>query len=149
MNISDIELGSLTPSDIYLFEKYIKKINPKKILEWGPGASTQIMKKLTKAEILSIEHDEVWYLRARRFANVKHVRIGKNTNYATIAYRHGPFDMIYIDGRRRVECALVAKQVLNPGGVIMLHDKDRDNYMRPLKPYIQIIEEGERMIVFT
>ena len=35
-NTKPENLGSLIPSDIYLFEKYIKKINPKKILEWGP-----------------------------------------------------------------------------------------------------------------
>ena len=77
-----------------------------------------------------------------------HNTIKKNTSYATIAYEYGPFDMIFIDGRRRVECAIVAKQVISPGGVIMLHDKNRENYMRPLRPHIKIIEEGEKTIVF-
>ena len=147
-NTKPENLGSLVPSDIYLFEKYIKKINPKKILEWGPGVSTKIIKKLTDAEILSIEHHGLWYKKAKGFANVKHIEIKKNTSYATIAYEHGPFDMIFIDGRRRVECAIVAKQVISPGGVIMLHDKNRENYMRPLRPHIKIIEEGEKTIVF-
>jgi len=36
-----------------------------------------------------------------------------------------PFDLIFVDGRRRVECMVAALQRLTTGGVILLHDASR------------------------
>jgi hypothetical protein len=38
------------------------------------------------------------------------------------------FDFILIDGRRRMECALVAARVLSPNGRVLLHDWRRSRY---------------------
>lgn len=50
------------------------------------------------------------------------------------------FDVIFIDGRARVECAKVATQLLRPGGVILIHD-----YRNPVEKYrryeYEIVEE--------
>jgi sialidase-1 len=39
----------------------------------------------------------------------------------------GKFDLIFIDGRARVECAKVAVELLNPNGVILIHDYRNPN----------------------
>ncbi|MCP5551067.1 MAG: hypothetical protein H7A53_09260 [Akkermansiaceae bacterium] len=38
------------------------------------------------------------------------------------------YDLIFIDGRLRVDCAAVARLVLAEGGTILLHDAHRENY---------------------
>ncbi|MCP5539380.1 MAG: hypothetical protein H7A52_04465 [Akkermansiaceae bacterium] len=38
------------------------------------------------------------------------------------------YDLIFIDGRLRVDCAAIARLVLADGGTILLHDAHRENY---------------------
>jgi len=45
------------------------------------------------------------------------------------------FDIIIIDGRFRRRCLLTALDVLAPGGLVLLHDAQRDHYHRPLGNY--------------
>ncbi len=40
------------------------------------------------------------------------------------------YDLIFIDGRLRADCAAVARHCLAEGGVILLHDAHRENYRR-------------------
>lgn len=138
----------LLKEDIDLIHKYLDKIKPKKILEWGPGSSTAIFTKHCK-EVYSIEHDSSYYHIAKKHGSkIRCIPITKGTSYATAAYDNAPYDFIFIDGRRRVECAIVALQCLSEGGVIVLHDANRTNYVKPLKKYIQIIDSSPITIVF-
>src|SRR5690606_14699995 len=56
------------------------------------------------------------------------------------------FDVAYIDGRRRSECALVASQILREGGIVILHDWRRSRY-EPLRALYDTIEEGAQFLV--
>lgn len=129
-----------------ILTEYLQRLQPVRIFEWGPGLSTELMLEHTPgARITSVEHDERWlHKAAARFgdrAEILHLPCAnRNSSYATVAYGRAPFDLAFVDGRRRVECVLVALQCLAPNGLVLLHDACRDNYMRPLRHYAEVVE---------
>lgn len=118
----------------------IKEMRPDEMLEWGPGYSTELMLAHGEAgsRLVSIEHDPRWVAEVRAKVGdregweLRQVPCtDRNSSYATCALDLGlQFDLIFIDGRRRVECLLVALQVIRSGGLILLHDFCRLNYQR-------------------
>lgn len=134
-------------------------LKPRRILEWGPGYSSQLMHECCpKAEIISIEHDEKWYNKAiekhGKYATIYLVPLnGKPSKYSTwpLLQKFDLFDLIFIDGRQRLSCLIVASQILNSSGRIILHDAKRLEY----KPAIDVLKqlgffvEGERTKVIT
>jgi len=120
-----------------------RAINPKRVLEWGPGASTRmITEECPGAQILSMEHEKKW---ANRFnqdplPNVKIVlrsvdlRGGTSQGYVTwplYQYKMNDgkgYDLIFIDGRFRFDCLVIASQLLNSGGCVIIHDTHRKIY---------------------
>jgi len=122
---------------------------PKRILEWGPGFSTDLFVHLCpEASILSIEHQEKWAAKqAERFngrANIVHQGIGPACRYAYWPTTQGPFDLIFVDGRRRNECLLAARECLAPGGVVVLHDANRVAYTLGRELYETIAESPDK-----
>ena len=126
--------------------RWLQFVQPTRIIEWGPGLSTELMlQHAPGAQITSIEHDAAWHQKAaEKFGDRIDLRLvsatARNSSYATTAYACGPFDLAFVDGRRRVECCLIALSLLRPGGVVILHDICRDNYMRPLRLVADCIE---------
>jgi len=45
------------------------------------------------------------------------------------------FDVVIVDGRFRRRCLLVASEVLSPGGLVLLHDAQKDHYQPSLGNY--------------
>jgi len=108
------------------------------VLEWGSGGSTIEIAKRVK-EVYSIEHNLEWFKNVLTEApgNVKLFYCARNAEelpghdgtyddyreYINYPKRFNTtFDVIYIDGRARPYCAKVASELLNPGGVILIHD---------------------------
>ena len=139
-----------------LLRKYLRKTNAKNIMEWGPGASTMIMvEECPDAHIISVEHDKKWFEVAKqKFSGMGNIELHlrtihkKKCKYGMVAVKHKPFDLIFVDGRRRVECAIIAMQCLRPGGVILMHDITRTEYTVPLTPFINVIEQDRDTMVF-
>ncbi len=130
-----------------LLRKALQKLNPKRILEWGPGFSTDMFVHLCpKARVVSIEHDESWsQTQSARFdgkAAIKHIPIGPACRYAYWPRKLQPFDLIFVDGRRRCECLLSARKCLTPKGVVILHDANRVAYVLGRELY-ETMEESE------
>jgi predicted O-methyltransferase YrrM len=129
-----------------ILTEYLRMLRPLRLLEWGPGLSTELMlEHAPEASIISVEHDEAWLARAKeRFGSrvqfIHESCTNRHSRYAAVAYDHGRLDMAFVDGRRRVECCLIALQCLRPGGLVLLHDACRDRYMRPLRHYADIVE---------
>ena len=107
------------------------EIKPDRVFEWGPGKSTELMGKLCQgAEIVSIENEAKWYREAvhkySQYAQIYHA-VESYVSWPLLPNK-GKFDLIFIDGRRRVECMIAAFLCLNKGGAIVLHDAERDRY---------------------
>jgi predicted O-methyltransferase YrrM len=108
------------------------------VLEWGSGGSTIEIAKRVK-EVYSIEHNLEWFKNVLTEApgNVNLFYCARNAEelpgndgtydgyreYINYPKRFNiSFDVVYIDGRARPYCAKVAIGLLNPGGVILMHD---------------------------
>jgi hypothetical protein len=153
-------------------------VNPRLILEWGPGFSTSLMaEECPAATILSIEHHPKWLEVARRklgdgrkvkqdeyghmVMQFRHSRIaliqralsmkgGHSQGYITwplylkgINAKGFPdidkgFELVFVDGRARFDCLVTAKQLLAPGGVVVLHDAQRENYQPAWKLFSHV-----------
>jgi len=122
-----------------------EKVRPKRVLEWGPGYSTKLVHEVCpKAEIISIEHQLAWYEKAKieaPFAKLIHVPIQTlNTDQYSaypMKYKLGTFDVIFVDGVSRSACLITASLILNPKGVILLHDSKTANY----QPAVRVLQK--------
>jgi len=125
-----------------------------RVFEFGSGASTVWLARRS-AEVHSVEHDES-YARIMRRVLVEadamdmvdlhevpptrsahpQVRSGRpgddGLDFAgyvdTLAQVGGSFDVICVDGRARVDCALAALKHLAPEGILVWDDSQRPRY---------------------
>lgn len=118
------------------------------VLEWGTGHSTAYLLELAQARgaerLVTLDHHGAYQkrivealgkaplLEAHAVSLVgARVAKGRDTshNYATFPLSlNTKFGLIYIDGRRRNECMLVARELLAPSGVVICHDATRTRY---------------------
>lgn len=104
------------------------------VFEYGSGASTMFWAKHC-ASVSSIEYDEKWYHLIRthiekldnaqlRFQEVNQQYIEAISHDDSSA----SFDLVIVDGRKRVECAQYALPYLSTRGVLILDDSGRPHY---------------------
>jgi len=68
-------------------------------------------------------------------------------NYSTSPLRNREgYDFIFIDGRRRVECAYIAALVSSPETIVVIHDFRRGRY-QPVLGLFEVVEETEQFRV--
>lgn len=134
-------------SFIPLLKKYLALVNPARILEFGPGDSTKVMLDHSSARVFSREHDKRWFEKSRqRFGGSERWSIALepiNRVHSYYVYRSvfdAPYDLIFIDGRRRVECCMFGLEMISPHGVLILHDAQRPHYS-VIRKYINIIDQ--------
>lgn len=135
-----------------MLRKWLRAINPKTVLEWGPGKSTSIIREeCPDAEITSIESQG----RFAEKAVVEHPTV--SVIYAPIP-QYGPseyscwpllfekgkrYDLIFVDGRQRVSCLLTSREIVSKGGVILLHDAQRPHYQHGIKLFDKVDDDGD------
>ena len=124
------------------FEPYLEEIcrhfQPRKVLEFGPGKSTQILIVHGAADIVSIEESREWYEKYRRQFEPHGVRvIHKPSGWDLIELREfdGPFDLVFVDGGdRTAELQACASRVAEDG-IVFLHDAHREEYEPGIRAY--------------
>ena len=143
--------------EIDILLELFERLNPARCLEWGAGASTlHFPARLPRLERwLSVEHNGQWYeyVRARNqraavevvhqapersdFASRDHEGTLEDfRGYVTLPERLAErYDFILVDGRARRHCLEVAHRVLGAGGVVALHDANREHYRAALPPF--------------
>jgi len=142
-------------SYMYVLTDVLREREPDRILEWGPGYSTYVMHTYCPdADIVTTEHQERFAEKARKqrpYASVRHEPL---TDYGKCDYAvwpflegAGPFDLVFIDGRRRSECLLAARRVLTDDGLAVLHDSDRKNYDLGRELYETVREENRTAVL--
>ena len=118
-----------------LFTKVLNNHKVGKYLEWGAGFNSTklIIDLIGKENVYSIEHDEEWFDKIKDIGcNIyrKDMVRKEICEYVTFPRTLNiKFDFIFIDGRNRVLCANVAKELLNTNGIIMMHDIHRSKYL--------------------
>ncbi|MEN9791393.1 MAG: hypothetical protein RLZZ63_1051 [Gemmatimonadota bacterium] len=145
----------MRPAEEDLLRDLLTTLQPRRCLEWGGGLSTLQFPELLPAEATwtAIEHDATWAetlgrMIVRAGTSVRHVPPdhpgfdgdGDATafgSYLAAADAGAPYDFIFVDGRARAACVTRARALLAPGGVVVLHDANRDAYLEATRPYPQ------------
>ncbi len=126
-------------SYLALLDTVIARRNPRRILEWGPGRSTQrMLDLLPTAQIDSVEHNPAWLAHWQQRLDTERATLHQwpaRERYTDPPGLSGPYDLIFVDGRWRRRCLIAAAELLAPGGVVILHDAQRQYYHEPLGLY--------------
>lgn len=144
------------------FLKHLKKNHT--VLEWGSGASTIEIAKHVK-KLVSIEHNESWYNKVSQEIpeNVDLHYVPFNTEEdpghdgtyeqykdyvdkaVELSKQHGKFDVIFIDGRARVACAAICKQIAHKNTLVFIHDYNHPNPQYLRQEYFEAEEHLNRL----
>lgn len=119
------------------------------VFEFGSGNSTLWWSQRV-AHVMAVEHDAVWASKVAETlpsnASVSHVPLESGGDYCHHAQASGRrFDVIVVDGRDRVNCALSSIECLNPDGVIIWDNTERSRYAAGLRA---LSKHGFRRIGF-
>jgi len=141
--------------EIHILEELLRALAPLRALEWGVGFGTSHFAGLLPpgGEWISIEHDSAWVDRIRPNlpGNVNVYAVppdnpawssesrdgtyGDFRTYVDAPARFGEYDFILVDGRARAACLHRARNLLAEGGVVVLHDANRDFLREPWDLY--------------
>jgi len=119
-----------------------------RVFEFGGGHGTLWWAARVR-EVVACEHEALWReriaARAPANATILHVSLEYGGPYSRAARDRGPFDVVIVDGRDRVNCAIHSVDALGPGGVIVWDNTDRPNYAPGLA---RLAELGFRRVDF-
>jgi hypothetical protein len=147
-----------------ILNEYVKP-KTRAFLEWGTGNSTHAIIQwhdtLRVDRFYSIDHNEAYvtqllpqFPKWDGFHPIIAHPIGpkasdrdQGLNYSTIPLTlESQFDFIFIDGRRRLECAFVASLLCHLDTVVVLHDYRRRRY-EPMRAIYDVLEDGSQFRV--
>jgi predicted O-methyltransferase YrrM len=137
-------IGDLSTNDAKVLK--IMAENSKSILEFGVGASTQVLRHYSTGPMVSVETMQEWIDRTR--ANFKLVEVNGEVDFRK--YNEdikGRYDFIFVDGHKRLrkEFALRTWRYLRYGGAMAFHDTRKDfhiDYVGDIiKEYFRQIEQ--------
>lgn len=109
-----------------------------RVFEYGAGASTAWLARRA-GTVISVEHHLEWHRlispMVNGFANTRlWQRNLAGTDYVSaIDEADGQFDLIVIDGRRRIDCLQHAIPHLADGGIILFDDSGRRRYRHGIR----------------
>jgi predicted O-methyltransferase YrrM len=137
----------MRPQEEDIVREVLLKLQPSKCLEWGAGMSTLQFPALVPVETrwLSVEHDRRWAEVVRRANPRPNVATALVTpdqpdwtgdgpsaafrSYIAYPSRFGPYDFVLVDGRARAAAIEAVPNMLADGGVVILHDANRAEYV--------------------
>ena len=135
------------PDDAYLMTAAVKPGD--KVLEWGSGGSTALFASRAgaKGQVVSIENNVDYYEKTKsrieqlgltgsvdlRLVPPSPSKVpgewrtlpGQMKAYVETPIKLAPpggFDVVFIDGRERLQCLGVAEKLIKPGGYLLFHD---------------------------
>lgn len=120
------------------------------IFEYGSGNSTLFYAKLV-GRVVSVEHDEEWFNKIVKEkapnAEMIFTKLEKGGEYSQKAALLGEkFDVIFVDGRDRVNCCKNSIAALSDSGVLVLDDSEREFYQ---EARTFLTEKGFKEISFS
>ena len=104
------------------------RITPEtRVFEWSCGMSTLWFERRCR-EIWAVEDDPAWYATIAGRATKAKVVLLEGQAYAEkiLEFPAGYFDVISVDGSRRLECFHLALAHTRPGGLLVVDNTDND-----------------------
>jgi hypothetical protein len=134
---------SMLPSRPWLnydLVRWVERRKPATVLEWGAGASTLWLAKISR-RVVSIEHSPEWYSAVeKRLSTEKANRVELNlveekSNYVAMisCFKPPEPELILIDGLWRSDCFLAALPALLRGTQIIIHDSNNPEVIEALR----------------
>ena len=129
--------------------------------EWGSGFTTRTADNIAM-RVISIEGSREWYRKMKEHTfsertTLRYIDIGKTGAFSQpedprrgkkyIHAVNSTQDVILVDGRWRVACAISAFPFLAPTGRLMVHDFGREYYHSLLKVYDKETEVDELAVL--
>lgn len=128
-------------------------LNPKSVLEYGPGESTKIFHAHDSISLIdSIEHSSQWVERLdkSKLFKLEVYFEAKHYKYPFVMGRLNYYDLIFIDGIERPTCISLARFRLNRGGVVIVHDAERLEYKQAYELWgLKFFVDGGSTAVLT
>lgn len=102
------------------------------LFEYGSGYSTLFYSRLVQ-RVVSVEHDKTWYEAVRNMTgsnvHLLYQPLEFDGEYCRlINQQNEKFDVVVIDGRDRVRCAINSYQSLSERGIVVFDDSEREKY---------------------
>jgi hypothetical protein len=162
----------------YRITNLIIDIKPKRVFEWGSGASTLFFSSLPSVEkLVSIEHNQEWYDKTKDKlpswveyklipyengeigpdkSEPSHYKSGSTElgkvnfkNYASVIDQYALFDLILIDGVARPSCIVHAFPHAYFGGCIVIDNtNDRPYYLEKTANLFGNWEDGWERLTY-
>lgn len=169
MNLSIAPI--LTPNEFQLLKKWYA--TAEFLLEFGAGGSTVLAGAINLPRVVSVDSSEEWLAKLRAAPELQttdftayHVDIGKLKDWGHPADRAKAWnwpsyyrriwdqigdkrpDVVFVDGRFRVACALMTLLQCPAETTIIIHDFwNRDTY-RAILEYVDVVERIDNIGVF-
>lgn len=117
--------------------KVLEAFNPERCFEWGIGKSTKVIGGFPSVKVLdSVEHSPDWVDRVRPLPTSALVIFEDDKDlYPFVSGRIDGYDLIFVDGLIRYRCLEEARNKLVSGGIVVLHDAEREEYQSSIKLY--------------
>lgn len=168
-NISIPDIPAMSQDEIKLFSTYLKK--SKSYFEYGTGGSSKLAASLGLT-INGIESDQKWLNQLMLEIgkhNFQHVDIGPTKEwgypvdlrakerfhlYSSAIHNSGEsYDLILVDGRFRVACALhaakhIIKHQTQESSLIFIHDFWGREYYQPILEFLEEVKSVDSAAVF-
>ncbi len=142
------QLPWFTYACIYFLGPKLKKDHS--VFEYGSGNSTIWFADKTQ-KVVSVEHDREWHAHMKgRYVEYPHITyllkdIASGSYQREILNYKKVFDIIILDGRERVECAMNSLNALKDDGILIWDNSDRTKYA---KGYQFLMENGFKRLDF-
>lgn len=121
----------ITYPAIYFLENRLKNIKNLCVFEYGAGNSSLWWTQYS-TRVDSVEHDSNWYNSILKLKNEKlniYLENVETDQYVQKAMSlQKSYDIIVVDGRRRVDCTKSAVKALKEEGILILDNSNRSEY---------------------
>lgn len=128
-------IGDLSQNDAFILKGLAEESTA--ILEFGVGASTQILRHYSKGPMITLETLQEWI--DHTIENLKLVEVKGEVKFIRYGDNiSGKFDLIFVDGHKRLRDEFAAHNFkhLTYGGLIVFHDTRRQFHIDYISEFI-------------
>src|SRR5258705_6694 len=118
-------VGDVSRRDAELLRELAERSN--RIVEFGAGASTQILAAYARGEVESVETQPSWIAKTQGHLGALGIARPVTFHNYEDFQPSGPYDLVFVDGLNelRLPFACLAWPAIAIGGVLCLHDTRR------------------------